>query len=69
MTRGFRSEDETRKSDLVDITARLVRESVGGLAWLIDDGNRQVWVPRSQVERDGDTFTMPEWLANEKGLL
>lgn len=70
MTRGFRDEDGAQRSSLVDITARLVRESIGGLAWLIDDGDRQVWIPKSQAEKNPDgTFTMPEWLATEKGLL
>jgi len=45
--------------------------------WVSDDGgeNRQ-WIPKSQVETDqdcgpGDTvvFTMPEWLATEKGFI
>lgn len=28
-----------------------------------------VWLPKEAVERDGDTFTMPERLAYEKGLI
>ncbi len=28
------------------------------------------WVPKSQVEQNDDgTFTMPEWLAKEKGFI
>jgi hypothetical protein len=43
-------------------------------AWLIDDGAKQVWVPKSQGEMypraDGthDLF-LEEWLAKEKGLI
>jgi uncharacterized protein YpmB len=29
-----------------------------------------IWVPKSQVQNNGDgTFTMPEWLAIDKGLV
>lgn len=38
-----------------------------------DHGNPRedwVWLPKSQVQRDGDNvFTMPEWLAKDKGLI
>lgn len=55
------------KSDVVDIAATLKRETA--LAYLIDDGDQEVWVPKSQVDKDGNIFTMPEWLAHEKGLI
>ena len=31
----------------------------------------RVWVPKSQVEKNNEdgTFTMPEWLAIEKGFI
>lgn len=73
MTRGILDEDrrprsdEARKSDLVDISAKLIAET--DRAFHIDDGGRQVWLPKSQVERDGDTYTMPEWLAVERKLI
>lgn len=41
-------------------------------AWLVDFGLKEpAWVPKSMATHDEDekTFTMPEWLANEKGLL
>lgn len=42
-------------------------------AWLIDDGDQQVWVPKSQcrMRQTGPTYelTLPEWLAKEKGLI
>lgn len=67
MSRGFLSED-ARKSDLVDVAAEVRRET--DKAWLIFDGDREVWLPKSQCERNHDkTFTMPEWLANDKGLI
>lgn len=34
------------------------------------DGTRSEWVPKSQVQDNEDgTFTMPEWLAKEKGFI
>lgn len=56
--------------DLIDIAAKLVGET--DKAFRIDDGGKQgpVWVPKSQVENNGDgTFTMPEWVALEKELV
>lgn len=68
MTRGFLSDSEVQRSNLCDVAGRLVRET--DKAWLIDDGAQEVWLPKSQVEKNPDgTFTMPEWLATEKGLL
>ena len=56
------------KEKLVDITAVLRHET--DAAYLIDDGVTKVWVPKSQVEMNDDgTFTMPEWLAQEKELI
>lgn len=72
----------TGQSDLVDITAELKHET--DKAYLIDDGSgKEVWVPKSHVERSNQPvriaekgqsnhtfeFTMPEWLATEKGLI
>lgn len=39
-------------------------------AYLIHDGRREEWVPKSQVEwNDDGTFTMPEWMAKQKGFI
>ena len=39
-------------------------------AFRIYDGQYTEWVPKSQVERNDDgTFTMPEWLAKDKGFI
>jgi hypothetical protein len=43
-------------------------------AILFDDGNKKVWLPKSQIEDitlDGDAciITIPEWLAQEKELI
>ena len=56
------------KSDLIDIL--LVWRHETERAYLIFDGDNEVWLPKSQCERNSDgTFTLPEWLAREKGLL
>lgn len=61
--------DGTGRSDLVDIAGELRRQTYK--AFLIFDGTKEVWLPKSQVEHDPDdgTFAMPEWLAKEKGLI
>lgn len=56
------------RSDLIDIAADLRHET--DRAILIFDGAREAWLPKSLVERNDDgTFTMPEWLALDKGLI
>ena len=68
MTRGFLSDREPQKVRLTDIACEVRRETEK--AWLIFDGATEAWLPKSQVERNPDgTFTMPEWLASDKGLL
>jgi hypothetical protein len=40
------------------------------LALLIDFGDQEVWIPESQLyEMWDDTLIIPEWLAEEKGLI
>lgn len=65
---------------LIDIAAKLRHETDN--AYLLYDGRSEikkgdatpselrVWVPKSQVENNEDgTFTMPEWLALDKGFI
>ena len=55
-------------SNLVDIAANVRGET--RLAFHLDAGGFPEWVPKSQVEDNGDgTFTMPEWLAFDKGFI
>lgn len=56
----------SRRSDLVDIELELRFET--DEAFKVSDGKTVCWLPKSQCERDGKVFTMPEWLAVEKGL-
>lgn len=53
---------------LIDIAAEKRAETPKGIQ--IYDGATTAWLPKSQVEDNGDgTFTMPEWLAKDKGLI
>jgi hypothetical protein len=53
---------------VVDITAKLKHETAA--AYLVNDGNRDAWLPKSMTENNGDgTFTIPEWLAIDKELV
>jgi hypothetical protein len=57
-----------RDAKLTDIACELRHET--SRAYLIFDGAKEAWLPKSLVERnEDDTFTMPEWLAKEKGLI
>jgi hypothetical protein len=56
------------KAELVDISAEVRMETEK--AWRLHDGAVTEWVPKSQVEDNGNgTFTMPEWLAKDKGFI
>ena len=56
------------KPELCDVTAEIKRET--SLAWQLFDGKTTEWVPKSAVEDNGDgTFTMPVWLAMDKGFI
>ncbi len=66
------------KKELIDVAAELRAETPK--AYLIYDGREEnfegevreirVWIPKSMVEYDGkQTFTMPEWLAKDKGFI
>lgn len=66
----------TGESDLVEVTATKRLEKGGGTALFqgeIDPQNNReiwIWVPTSQIQDNGDgTFTMPFWLAKDKGLV
>ena len=55
------------RSNLIDLAARLVHETEK--AWLLDFGEEKpVWIAKSIAEFDGETCTIPEPIATEKGL-
>lgn len=56
------------KSELFDLAAEVKGETEKALR--LFDGSKTEWVPKSQVENNGDgTFTMPMWLAKDKGFV
>lgn len=57
------------RSDLIDIAGELRRET--DKAFLIYDGSKTVWLPKSHVEHDPEDgmFMMPIWLARDKGMI
>lgn len=61
-------------TDRHSINCELIRESPSGLAWLLDDGTKEFWFPKSQGElykkADGTYDLFGElWIMKEKGLL
>ena len=58
----------TKASKLIGIRAEARAETQK--AFQLYDGKRTAWVPKSQVEDNGDgTYTMPEWLATNSGFI
>jgi hypothetical protein len=58
----------TIESKLADIAGALRGET--DKAFRLYDGKTTEWVPKRLVENNGDgTFTMPEWLAKDKGFI
>ena len=61
----------SRDPKLVDLAVEVRHDTPH--AWLIHDGHRDVWCPKSQCEvtetRGPSIITMPEWLAKEKELI
>ena len=58
----------SRHREVVDIAAEKRGET--DKAFRLHDGTRTEWVPKYLVEDNGDgTFTMPEWLAIERGFV
>ncbi len=56
------------RSDLIDIEARKVHETPS--AYLLDVGMKEpIWFAKSTCEFDGETLTLREALAIEKGAV
>lgn len=59
------------RSDLIDLAVEIRHETA--YAWLVHDGHRDVWLPKSQCElteeRGSSIVTLPEWLAKAKELI
>jgi len=58
----------SKPSELFEVVAELRHETK--LAYLLFDGTKEAWVPKSQVQDNGDgTFTLPIWLAEKVGFV
>lgn len=57
-----------RNEELVEIAAEIIKQTRD--AYLLSDGDREVWVQKRLVTDNLDgTFSMPEWMALNKGLI
>jgi hypothetical protein len=57
-----------RNHDIIEIDAEIRIET--DKAFCLYDGDKVAWVPKSQVEKNDDgTFSMPKWLALDKGFI
>jgi hypothetical protein len=57
-----------KNEKMFELRALVVKETPK--AYLLDDGGREEWFPKSQVQDNGDgTFTIPMWLAIDKGVV
>lgn len=56
------------KSDIIDLSLEQFHETEKSYG-VYNLDMEKVWLPKSQVDRDLDIFTMPEWLAKDKGLI
>lgn len=58
----------TADENLFDFAAELKHET--DKAFLVNDGEKDYWLPKRFTEQNADgTFTIPEWLAVEKGIV
>lgn len=65
-----------RDAEKIELAVTLVHES--DRAVLVNDGDREAWLPKSQCEVEGGEYPAPgeaftlyvaEWVAKEKGLI
>jgi tRNA-splicing ligase RtcB len=68
----FTIEDHIKATEGVECKkdASVIDETPGDKAFLVNDGDKDYWLPKAMTENNGDgTFTIPEWLAIEKGIV
>ncbi len=63
------------KSNLVDLDVQVLHETEKAAMITLDIPENGVWLPKSQIELNETgvagimTVTLPEWLAQDKGLI
>lgn len=56
------------RAEKVEVTAKLIRANANAME--IDDGDRRAWVPKSlATDNEDGTFSMPEWVAKDRGFI
>ncbi len=56
------------KSELFDMAAKKLHETDKAIR--LTDGTKTAWLPKQFVQDNNDgTFTIPDWLAIEKGFV
>jgi len=60
-----------RGRQVIDIRGVVRGETEKAYRFAPEDSDEQVWLPKSQVEwyEEDQTMVIPEWLAQEKGLI
>ena len=54
--------------ETISVEGRMVTET--SMAWLVDCGSEEVWLPKSMVSLDeSGNYIVPVWLAKKKGLV
>lgn len=61
--------DAMSKNELVDVGVDFKHETEK--AYLVNDGKKDVWLPKSMVEayKDSGVVVLPVWLARDKELI
>jgi hypothetical protein len=63
------------RSDLIDLTVQLLHETDKAVRVTDSTPDKGVWLPKTQIEIEPadkgglHVVTLPEWLAEEKGLI
>jgi len=62
------------RSTVTDLSLIVVRHTAQAVLVKETEGDDPIWLPKSQIETEHDdtgycTVTVPDWLAEEKGLV
>jgi hypothetical protein len=56
--------------NMEEVTLACEQKAETALAILFDFGNKEAWIPKSQILHSGtNEIDIPEWLARAKGLI
>ncbi len=59
---------DMKKHDIIEIEAEKLHETERAI--LISDGKTKAWISKDHIQNNEDgTFSMPEWIALDKGLI